>query len=252
MNRSFLLKSVSIVLMIIGWVVLSNMFDNTMILPKISDVLITMKNQATSIAFYQSIFVTLFRMLIAITLTITLGTGLGVISALNKNVYDFLYPITTMIKTIPNISYMILVLLWFSSSMSVIVIVSLVVFPLFYEATITGVKSLRRSLSDVLALYSETPYNKLMKVYVPAMSPFVMSNLSIAVNLGFKVAIMAEVLGQPFQGIGKEMLLSKLTLNSTSIFAWTIWIILIGLLLNNLVVTGIKIINRRYSGDDVT
>ncbi len=252
MSRSFLFKGLSITLMIIGWIVLSNVFDNTMILPKISDVIITMKNQATSTAFYQSVFVTLLRMLVAIILSITLGTGLGVLSALNKSVHDFLYPITTMIKTIPNISYMILVLLWFSSSVSVIVIVSLVIFPLFYEATITGVKSLRRSLSDVLALYSETPFNKLTKVYIPAMSPFVMSNLSIAVNLGFKVAIMAEVLGQPFQGIGKEMLLSKLTLNSTSIFAWTSWIIIIGILLNNLVLSGIRIINRRYSGDENT
>src|SRR5690554_5310506 len=250
MKRSLVIKLISIVLFILGWILLSNQVDNTMIIPKISDVLLMMRDQAKSSLFYQSIWVTFLRMMIAVVISLVLGVGLGVLSALNKDIHDFLYPITTMIKTIPNISYMILVLLWISSTASVIVIVSLVVFPLFYEATITGVNSLRKSLSDVLMLYSETPYNKLMKVYIPAMSPFVMSNLSVAINLGFKVAIMAEVLGQPTQGIGKEMLLSKLTLNSTSIFAWTIWIIIIGIVLSNVLQASINFIKKRYSEDE--
>lgn len=235
MNRSNIIKGLSISVVLFIWVGLSIVFDNDMIVPNMFGVLAYMIHQVMSSTFYMSISVTLLRLVIAFSMSLLVGVLLGILSCIKKDVKDFLSPIVTMIKTIPNISYMIVVLLWFNTHISIVIIVFLILFPMFYTSTIDGIASLRKSLHDVLMLYSETPVNKLVKVYIPSMLPFVLNNISVAINLGFKVAIMAEVLGQPSIGIGREMLISKLTLNSTQLFAWTIWIIVLGLLFDGIV-----------------
>ncbi len=225
----------TISLLLLTWHVLALSIDHAMILPMPQDVLNQMINQVQHTSFYMSIIMTCYRMLVGLTIACVLGVLIGLLASLKPWLNDLITPITTMIKTIPNISYIIIVLLWFSSHQSVIVIVFLILFPLFYEATKTGIQSIRASLMDVLKVYSETPLNKLKNVYIPSMLPFVLSNLSVSLNLGFKVAIMAEVLGQPAMGIGRNMLLSKLTLDMASLFAWTAWIIIFGLIFDKVI-----------------
>ncbi|MDO9592460.1 MAG: ABC transporter permease, partial [Erysipelotrichaceae bacterium] len=58
--------------------------------------------------------------------------------------------------------------------------------------------------------------------------------------------IMSEVLGQVQTGIGKSMFLGKLYLDTTSIFAWTVWIILIGYSFDVLLDIGIKIMRKKF------
>lgn len=236
--------TLTIILLLILWYAVASSIDHAMILPMPQDVLIKMIVQIQQASFYISIMLTCYRMLIGLVISCSLGIVIGLLASLKPWLNDYITPITSMIKTIPNISYMIIVLLWFTSHQSVIVIVFLILFPLFYEATKSGIQSIRSSLMDVLKVYSETPFNKLKNVYIPSMLPFVLSNLAVSLNLGFKVAIMAEVLGQPASGIGRSMLISKLTLDMASLFAWTAWIIILGLVFDKLVNLMISYINK--------
>lgn len=228
------------------WVVASLIINNEIILPRLDNVIINMISQATTADFYRNIANTLGRMAVGFSVALFFGVGLGFLSGMVKPIKDYLSPVVSMIKSIPNISYMIIVLLWFTSNTSVIVVVFLIIFPMFYEASISGVLSLRKSLHDVLLVYSETTFNQIKKVYIPAMLPFILSNSAVALNLSFKVAIMAEVLGQPASGIGKGMLISKLTLDMIELFSWTGWIILIGLVFDWLLRKVIKWVNMTY------
>lgn len=237
---------ITITIIILVWFLAADTIDNTMILPSPMAVIMIMTNQITDITFYNSIMMTLMRMLIGLVLAALCGILLGLLTSLKPWVDDLFTPIATMIKTIPNISYIIIVLLWFSAHQSVIVIVFLILFPLFFEATKTGIRSIRASLMDVLTLYSETLFNKIKNVYIPSMLPYVLSNLSVSLNLGFKVAIMAEVLGQPAIGIGRQMLLGKLTLDMAVLFAWTVWIVVFGLIFDRLISRLITFINDQF------
>lgn len=237
---------ISVLMIGVIWLVSSMIINNDIILPKPNLVFTNMLNQVQTSGFYRSIASTLWRMAIGFIVSLVVGVSLGFFSGMVSWGKDYLSPIVTMIKSIPNISYMIIALLWFRGSSSVIIVVFLIIFPMFYEASISGVLSLRRSLKDVLLIYPETGWNQLNQVYIPAMLPFILSNLSVALNLSFKVAIMAEVLGQPSLGIGKSMLLSKLTLDMVDLFSWTAWIILIGLLFDWALQKGITWVNKNY------
>lgn len=239
-------KLISIFVIGLVWVVASIVIDNEFILPNLNDVGLHMLQQLGSASFYSSIVYTLMRMLLGFVFALVIGVVLGFASGMIVALQDYLSPLVSMIKSIPNVSYIIIILLWFSSTTSVVIVVFLIIFPMFYEASKSGVTSLKKSLHDVLLVYSETRLNQLKKVYLPAMLPFVLSNMAVALNLSFKVAIMAEVLNQPHFGIGKSMLLSKLTLDMVDLFAWTAWIILLGLLFDVLLNKVVTWINKAF------
>ena len=50
----------------------------------------------------------------------------------------------------------------------------------------------------------------------------------------FKVSVMAEILTQVQIGVGKQLSFDRNMLDMTGIFAWTIWIIIISLLVENI------------------
>ncbi len=239
-------RLVTVVILALGWWLAARSIANDILLPNPWDVALTMMDQLGEIEFYVSIAATLSRLFQGLLLALVLGILSGYVCALRSKIDDYFMPFVTAIKTIPNISFIIIALIWLGSEQSVLLISFLILFPIFYESAKMGVKSVDRRLLDVLAMYPETRANKFRNVYGPNMLPYILSSLKSGVSLGFKVAIMSEVLGQVQVGIGKSMFLGKLFLDTTAVFAWTIWIILIGVGFDFLLDLGIKIMRKKF------
>ena len=58
-------------------------------------------------------------------IALILGTILGIFSGLNKKVNDYLSPIISLLQTIPQIAYILILLVWFKSLTALIIIVLL-------------------------------------------------------------------------------------------------------------------------------
>ena len=71
----------------------------------------------------------------------------------------------------------------------------------------------------------------LRRITLPTLRPFFRSALSSALGLGWKAGIAAEVLTVPQPSIGKMIFESKLYLETTDLFAWTLAVILLSLLI---------------------
>ncbi|MBR5207508.1 MAG: ABC transporter permease, partial [Erysipelotrichaceae bacterium] len=62
---------------------------------------------------------------------------------------------------------------------------------------------------------------------------------------GFKVCVMAEILGQVSAGIGRQMNIGRLNLDLASVFGWTLWLILISYGLQKIIEIVQKITYRK-------
>ena len=62
---------------------------------------------------------------------------------------------------------------------------------------------------------------------IPQLIPEMLRTGKTALSMGFKVGVMAEILGSAGAGIGRQLAYSRITLNTAGIFAWTIIMILI-------------------------
>lgn len=229
-KRSFIASFI----MLISWALLAQVVQNDILLPDPIQVLKIMSNQVTQLQFYQHMIATISITLTALMIAVGLALILGIWCGLSPKVYQWVSPGLTLIKTIPNISFIIFLLIWLSNQSSLITIVVLIIFPILFESVMSNILAIDQDQKDVLRLYSDTPINLLKVVYLPSIYlPFI-STCKSCITLGLKVTVMAELIGQAKLGIGSMMAFERLLLNMDSLFAWTIWIIGIGLLFDQL------------------
>ncbi|MEG0980831.1 MAG: ABC transporter permease subunit [Erysipelotrichaceae bacterium] len=215
------------ILIIIAWWLGAYYIDNSYILPYPQAVITSMLHQITSPDFYHVVFTTLTRSLIGLCFALFAALGFALCSYYSKILSGLLMPLITLAKSVPNISYIIIILIWFGRESSATIITFLILFPMFYSNFLTGLNSKDKKLMDVLKIYPLSKWQQIIKIDLPMLRPFISASLSSGVGLAFKVGVMAEILGQVDQGIGRELQYCRINLDMAGIFAWTIWIIIL-------------------------
>ena len=228
--------SISLIVLLVIWSMLAVYIDNDIFLPTVSSVVFRIIYEVTQSSFYATLFATLLRTTVAFGTSFILGVSLGIFSAMYKLLYRLLNPIVVVLKTIPNISYMFLLLLWVNKvSTAIYYIGFFIVFPLFFDSAYNAITQMDKDLKDVILLYDESFFTKLSKIYIPECMHVIRGVVISCISLSFKVCIMSEVLGFVKIGIGREMYFDKANLDLTGVFAWTIIVIMLVFLLERVV-----------------
>ena len=221
----------SIVFIYILWYAISCYIDNSMpynlVLPNPNLVIKKVIELLFKSSTYSIIISSFSRLFLAIVFSFFTAIVIGILASLNEAFENFMRPYISSIRAIPVASMLIVVLLWIGAKNAPIVICAMVVFPLFYEMILESIKNLEKSFLEVISLDSKFNFFVFRKVFVPA----ILNNLFISfiqsIGLGFKVLVMSELISYTENSIGKKIYTSKLNLDIESVFAWTIIIIII-------------------------
>ncbi|NBK97081.1 MAG: ABC transporter permease subunit [Erysipelotrichia bacterium] len=228
-------KVILFLMIVFGWQVVAMMVGKKVIVPYPIDVLIQMVDMLVSFTFYETLMSTLSHVIFSVVISAIIAFILAYLSNQYKLVETYVSPILTILQTIPNISFIMIVLVWSSSLQSVYIVLTLVVFPLLYHSFLSGFKGIDQDLKDVSLLYAGNGYGKLWHIYLPLIKESILSGLLNSFALGIKVAVMAEILsGLPY-GVGRAINYSRIQFDMTSVFAWTVWLIIIILFINGVV-----------------
>ena len=139
---------------------------------------------------------------------------------------EFLAPVILLMKSVPVASFVILALIWAGSKNLATLISFLVVFPVLYVNTIAGLESADKKLLEMAQVFSVGPAGKLRCIFVPSLLPYLISGCRVALGMGWKSGIAAEVIGVPSHTIGEHLYMAKIYLSTADLFAWTLVIIL--------------------------
>lgn len=209
------------------WQFIAMTLQNDILIPYPSAVVQIMWKQVCDASFYNVILHTLFRTLCGFFIALSLALIMSLSSYFYTWIEDIFYPVLLLTRSIPNISYILIVLFWFSSESSVIIISFLILFPTIYANLHQGLATMSTTLQDVLQVYPAPRWYAIKNMYLPHLTPYLFASMSAGISLSFKVGIMAEILGQVKIGIGRQLNICRLNLDMAGVFAWTIWIILI-------------------------
>ena len=94
-------------------------------------------------------------------------------------------------------------------------------------------------------VYRLSLWKKLRFIYLPAVLPFFSSACVNGLGFAWKSGIAAEVLGRPKLAIGKQIYDSKIYVEIPELFAWTLVVILLSMLLEYLLLKLMEQVNRR-------
>ena len=169
----------------------------------------------------------------------------GDYSAFIVSVNMFINPVMTLIKSTPVASFIILALIWLGRGILPAFISALMVLPVVWANVSAGIASRDPALLEMAQVYAFPRGRILHRITVPTVLPHFRAALSSALGLGWKAGIAAEVLTVPPYSIGKMIFESKLYLETTDLFAWTLAVILLSLLIERILLKLVRRIGGR-------
>lgn len=200
------------------------MIHNTFILPTPILVIRKMFIQIQSGNFFETIGLTVYRTLFSVFVSFVSGVLVSFLVLKVNKIEKFIKQIILFIQSVPNVTFIILFMFWFSKESIVFMVSFLLLFPVVYQNTIHTLKQIQLEWYDVLKIYPQEKSIILRKIFIPILKPIFVGTLSSTVSMGFKVGVMAEILSQVHNGIGRRMQLARLDVDLASVIAWTIWL----------------------------
>ena len=228
---TWLLPLLTLLVMVVIWQVLASVIQLNIILPTPLSALKEFFNFLLDGAVYIAVGLTLLRTVICYLICFLLGWALGYLSFKVNGVNLAISPIISLIKSVPTMSVILLILIWVNYEIAPIVIAFIVVFPLSYASSLSGYKSLDKSIFNMAKIYKISD-KTLYKNYV---LPTLLDNFSASsvseLLLTFKIVISGEVMAETARGIGELIKQSKYALETGKLFAYTIVAVILGVLL---------------------
>ncbi len=227
MRRKILIWSLYFAL----WQIIAMVVNQAVILPSFSDVFMRLIKHLSQSILYINLFYTLSRVILGTLIAFVFSLSFAIFSYDFKWIKQALNPLILISKTIPNITYILLVLIWFSRELSVLFVTILILFPVLYNQISISLVEINPELLELLKLYPETYYYRLIKVILPLIKVSLYEGIKGALSLGFKVGVMAEILGQVQPGLGYLMHIARMNFETVDLFAYTAIMIIVVILI---------------------
>lgn len=233
------------------WQIVHLIIKQEVYVPSPYSVFLKLKEQVFMLHFWESVFYSIYRVLFGMAISVVLGLIAAVASSMNRYIHDLLKPLMIAIKSTPVLSFIIIALLWFSSSNVPIFICFLMCFPVIWTNVLAGIENVDKNLLDMAKLYRVKKLLILKRIYFPSVLPYFSAACVTSLGLGWKVSVAAEVLSHPKKSIGSNLYSAKVYLDSAELFAWTIVVILLSMIFEYLfsaIVKGNKMKRRADIG----
>ena len=227
------------------WQAASVIIGREVFLPSPAQVAVRVFQLAGTTALWQSIGYTTLRILAGYALGVLSGALLAALSVRFRAVEFLLSPLMLTVKTVPVASFIILALICFSAQRLSLLISFLMVLPILYQNTRSGILTADRQLDEMAWGFRLPPWRKLWHVTFPQVLPSLSAGCSVAIGLAWKSGVAAEVIGIPRGSVGSYLQQAKVYLETTDLLAWTVVIVLASLLCEKAVRALLRALGRR-------
>lgn len=234
---------ISPLLFMIIWEIISRIIGNDLIFPSVLSIFKAFINIIKEKDFLFIIFHTIKRTGISIGISLIIGILCSILSYKYRFFYILFFPFFSFLKSIPTIAVIILVLIWSNVEIVPIITGIMILLPLVYENILGGIDSIDRDLLKMADIYKISKIDIFKGIYIPGVYYFSSAGIPALIALTLKVVIAGEVLSQGSLSIGGEIFIGKIYLETSSIFAWIVIVILINFLLD----VFLKYINKKFT-----
>ncbi len=217
------------------WQVVSMRYGMDFVLPspiKTASVLI---ESLAEVKFWKAVAFSVCRILIGFVLSAALGVVLALASIKIKAVNILFAPFCSVVRAVPVASFIILVLVIFSSRNVSVVIAFLMGFPVVYSTLQKGIETAPAELCECADVFSLSYFFRLKYIYLPHLLPYAANAFTVSSGLCFKSGIAAEVIGYPVGSVGAAMYQAKLGLDMPKLLSYTVIIVCISVLCEKLI-----------------
>ena len=235
-SKSGIIKSIATTLGIAAfwlgvWAAAAAIVGSSLLLPTPWETAKRLCELAVTSDFLLCAFASLARVSAGIAAAVTAGILTAVLCCTLRTADRLIFPFMTVIKTTPVASFIILALVWLGTSVLPAFISFLMVYPLIFTNVRAGIQSVDPGLLRMGKLFRLPLHTRIRRIYIPAVYPHFVTSVKASLGLAWKAGIAAEVIAAPKYSIGRMLYLSKVYFETVDLFAWTLVIIILSLLI---------------------
>lgn len=187
---------------------------------------------------------TLLRIMSGYLLGVVGGVLLAILTARSRFAEALLSPLRAIIKASPVTSFILLALLWLTSDMVPLFISLLMALPIVWTTTAEAILQTDAGLVEMGRIFGLSRWKIIQKIYIPSVLPQFLAACTTALGFAWKSGVAAEIIALPKQSIGYRLYESKLRIETVDLFAWTLMIVALSMLLEWLLVWSMRRIRR--------
>ncbi|MCR4871304.1 MAG: ABC transporter permease subunit [Atopobiaceae bacterium] len=217
------------------WALAAHLLGQPVLLPSPLEALGRLSELVMAGEFWSSIARSLGRIVLGFVLACTLGVLLAALAYACDSVRRLLAPVVGAVKAAPVASFIILVLVWVSSRDLSLVISFLMGFPIMYTNVLEALRATDAGMLEMADVFRLSVADRIRSIYLSQALPSFEAACSLALGFCWKAGIAAEVIGLPDHTIGDHLHDAKIYLDTPSLFAWTLAIIVLSLIIEKAV-----------------
>lgn len=225
-------------LIVLAWIVIWQIVDwiigNDILFAGPIETLISLSGNIVTSQFWLTIITTLSKIALGYVIGTVLGLILAVMSYNIPLIEEIVAPPLALIKSAPVASFIVLFLIWWSSSVLDTAICACIVLPQIYVGVLTGLKSTDKSLLEMADVFGIHPLDRMNCIYMKSLKPHIESAVRISVPMAWKSGIAAEVIGTPDHTIGAGLYMSKIYIDTAGVLGWTFVVIVLSVVCEKL------------------
>lgn len=184
--------------------------------------------------FWLSALYTLGRVLLGLLGGVVTGSLLAFLTHFCIPADWLISPAVRVVRATPVVSFILLVYLWVTRANIPGVIAALMVLPVVWGSVTAGLNSVDGQLLELSRAYRFGRLKTLRLIYLPSLRTHFVSGFLTAFGLAWKSGVAAEVLCPPKYAIGAQIQQAKTALETPDLFAWTVLLIVLSLVLEGL------------------
>ncbi len=177
---------------------------------------------------FAQIAVTLERVVAGCAVALVLALAAGIASARIPLARAFFEPAIVLGLTVPGLVWALLCVIWFGVSFTTpVVSVALGVGPALALSVSQGVRDVNPELVEMAHVFRFSAARRLRYLWLPALAPYLLSGVRLALSLGWKVIVIVELFGLT-DGVGYQLNGEFSSQNVAGVLAWTIlfWLVM--------------------------
>ncbi len=184
--------------------------------------------------FWKVVGISLFQILTGFICGAILGTVIGMLSAKFNAFRIFTAPALHLVRTVPVAALIIVAWLWIPSYALPSFISFLMVLPIVWSHTVSGLHSIDIKLIEMARVFKMREKDIALKIKLPMISPSIRSGCITAVGIAWKAGVAAQVIASPSGTLGAMLSSAKVSIDYSEVFALTLTIVLLSYFVENI------------------
>lgn len=229
------------------WIIAYFAEGNDYVIPSFWDTFAAMFSLFGGAEFWRAFGMTMLRTLISFALSFVLAAVLSSLAAASRPFNGIMRPVVAVLRSVPTMAIILILLLWTSPSAAPVVVSFLVAFPMVYSQFMAAFGGIDVRLAEMAKVYGVPASQRILKIYIPAVLPNILSQTGAVFSLTLKVMVSAEVMARTYVSIGGLMQDAKNFLEIPELFALTLVTVIVGGLLE-WALSKLTLLTRRWTG----